>query len=87
MRQLPGLLLTNQTANATAQIVLKELDARIERVKTALLTGRYGDNSGAWAPYYLTSRSRLKMSNDRFGWRQQPQLHLLDVWSPQKPST
>lgn len=46
MRQLPGLLLSNQTANETAQIVLKELDARIERIKTALNTGRYGDTSG-----------------------------------------
>lgn len=56
MRQLPGLLLTNQTANATAQIVLKELDARIERIRTALLTGRYGDNTGAWAVLRLASR-------------------------------
>lgn len=46
MRQLPGLLLSNQTANETAQIVLKELDARIERIQTALNTGRYGDTSG-----------------------------------------
>jgi hypothetical protein len=46
MRQLPGLLFTNQTRNETGQVVLKELDARLERIKTSLATGRYGDTSG-----------------------------------------
>ena len=46
MRQLPGLLLTNATRNGTGQVVLKELDARLERIKTALATGKYPDTSG-----------------------------------------
>lgn len=46
MRQLPGLMFSNQTRNDTAQVVLKELDARLERIKTAIATGRFGDGGG-----------------------------------------
>lgn len=48
MRQLPGLIFSNQTRNDTAQVVLKELDARIERVKHNLAIGKYPDGSGAY---------------------------------------
>lgn len=46
MRHLPGLFSDNSTRNTTAQTVLTELDARLERIKHALATGRYPDTSG-----------------------------------------
>lgn len=41
MRQLPGLVFGNHTRNETAQVILKELDARVERVRHNLAIGKY----------------------------------------------
>ena len=46
MRQLPGLLLTNQSRNESAQTVLKELNARLGRIQDAIDTSKYPDVGG-----------------------------------------
>ena len=46
MRQLPGLVFGNHTRNETAQVILKELDARLERIKHNLAISKYPEGGG-----------------------------------------
>ena len=47
MRELPGLMMSNSTRNSTAQTVLTELDARLERIRKVLASGQFPDNTGS----------------------------------------